>query len=360
MPTILQIIRAMPNLLDLANELVLAIASHIPRSPDKFQLALINHKLYDLIIPELYKHILLDQTSDPASKEGLAQIKPHQCWDAVRLRRLCDILINKPHSRRLLVESLRLELRSDILHESLALSNITQYLPRLKSLYLSSTRSASRNLWAEPSWMSPSMLKHRLRDVKETLESLVIDIDQDIHFRDGTAIGGFRQFHALKHLGIQSHVLLNEHEDHLYYCQSDESEIQGDAPSLVAILPPGLQRLQMSCWTDRDKEYERSWGQVIALLLGSLMEWGLEDVPELQDIIVYYPVKHDGVRDVQKYDELNFKQCVMRRRWQEVAKMLTEMALKEHRNISVKYKQGSEKGSRSWGEAATEPAKVGS
>lgn len=350
----------MPKLLDLANELVFAIATHIPRSTDKFHLLLVNHKLYDLMISELYKHILLGQTEDPSTRGELAQIKPDECWDAVRLRHLSNVLIDKPHSRRPLVQSLCLELKSDTLHESFALSNITHYLPRLKSLCLSSTRSASRNRCQKPSWMSPSVFKHRLRDVRKTLESLVIDIDQDILFRDGTGIGGFGQFHALKHLGIQSHVLLNEHKNHLFYCQSDKSDIKFDETHLIALLPPRLQRLQISCWTDRDEEYERFWGQVIALLLGSLMEWGLEDVPELQDIIVYYPIEHGGVRDVQKDDKLGFKQCVLKERWQEVAKMLMEMALKEHRNISVKFKQGSERGSRSWGETATEPAKIAS
>lgn len=348
----------MPKLLDLANELLLAIASHIPRSTDKFHLVLVNHKLYHLIIPELYKHILLDQTGDPANKGDLTRVEPDECWDTVRLLRLCNVLIDKPHSRRPLVESLCLELESDTLNESFGLSDITLYLPRLKSLCLCSTRSASRNRCQKPSWMSPSIFKHRLRDVRETLESLVIDIDQDIKFRDGTAIGGFGQFHALKHLGIQSHILFNEYQEHLFYCQSAENEIKWDEPQLIALLPPRLQRLQMSCWTDRDEEYERFWGQVIPHLLGSLMECGLEDVPELQDIIVYYPIEHNGVRDVQKGDEPDFKQCIMKEQWQEVAKMLTEMALKQHRNISVKFKQGSPRGSRSWGEAATEPAKT--
>lgn len=348
----------MPKFLDLANELVLAIASHIPRSTDKFHLVLVNHKLYDLIIPELYKHILLDQTEDPSTEGELARIKPVECWDAVRLRHLCNVLIDKPDSRRPLVESLCLELNSDTLHESFALSHITHYLPRLKSLCLSGKRSASRNLWPKPSWLSPRMFKHRLRDVRETLESLVIDIDQDIKFRDGTDIGGFRQFHALKRLGIQSHILLNEDKNHLYYCQSDESAIKCDETPLVALLPPRLQRLRMSCWTDRDEACESSWGQVVALLLGSLMEWGLEDVPELQDIVVYYPVERDGVRDVRRDDGLGFKQCAMEGRWREVAKMLTEMALKEHRDISVEFTQGSERGSRSSGESATEPARI--
>lgn len=350
----------MPKLLDLANELVFAIATHIPRSTDKFHLLLVNHKLYDLMISELYKHILLGQTEDPSTRGELAQIKPDECWDAVRLRHLSNVLINKPHSRTPLVESLCLELKSDTLHESFALSSITHYLPRLKSLCLSSTRSASRNLCQKPSRMSLSVFKHRLQDVRETLESLVIDIDQDALFRDGTGIGGFCQFHALKHLGIQSHILLNEQKNHLYYCQSDKSEIKSDETHLIALLPPRLQRLQISCWTDGDEKYECFWPQVIALLLGSLMEWGLEDVPELQDIIVYYPIEHGGVRDVQKDDLPVFKQWVLKGRWQEVVKMLTEIALKEHRNVSVKFKQGSEKGSRSWGETATQPAKIAS
>lgn len=349
----------MPKLLDLANELILAIASHIPRSADKFNLVRVNHKLYDLIILEFYKHILLDQTEDPSKKGDLTQIIPDKCWDTCRLRRLCRVLNEKPHSRKLLVESLSLELDSNTLYDSFAHSKLMLCLPSLKSLCLSGKRSTSSKGGQKSSPMSPSVIKLRLREVSKTLESLIIDLDQGIQFRDGTGIGGFRGFHSLKHLSIQSHVLLNERKDLLFYSQSEDDEIKFDEASLVAILPPRLQRLQLSCWTDREDDYEPHWDHVIALLLGSLMEWGfLPDVPELQEITVYYPIKHDEVHDVQGNDKPDFKNCVAEERWQEVAKMLTDMALKKHRSISVKFEQGSEEGSRSWGETATEPAEI--
>ena len=361
----------MPNLLDLANELLLAIASHIPRSADKLQLLCVNRRLYGLMIQQLCKHILLDQTRRFPNKGGLTQIDPDECWDTRRLRRLCSVLEKKHPSRELVVESLCLELDSNTLHVSFALSNITLYLPSLKSLCLSSKRSTSSKGGPKPFPLSLAVIKHRLREVSTTLESLIIDIDQDIQFRDGTGIGGLGFFHALKHLSIQSHILLGECGDRLINSQSDDEDITYDETRLAWSLPPGLQKLQVSCWTDGYDEDEHFWGRVIAMLLRYLIEWGLDTVTELRDITVYYPIKHDGAYDVEngfpirledpelEDDKMEFMSHAAEGRWQEAANMLTEMALKEHRNVAVKFEQGSQEGSRSWGETATECAGVG-
>ena len=347
----------MPKFLDLATELILAISSYIPRSNDKFHLLLVNRELYHTIIPQLYKHIHLGQTGSPSNTDGFTRKCEDSCWDTVRLRRLTSILKNDDATHKLDVESLSLELNSDYLLESFGRSNITLFLPGLKTLCLTSKRSARYEWKKELPHVSTTAIRYRLRDVHQTLESLVIDLDQDVHLREGTAVGVFSYFTALKHLSIQSHILLPESQNHLSNMHSDDNVIGDDETILVTSFPKTLQTLQISCWTDREEWFERHWGYVIALLLRKMMN-DLELVPELQDVTVYYPIKHDGERGVDIHDKPGFRRCAAMEQWQAVGNMLTEVALKEHRDISVKFEQGSPEGSRAWGETATEPSEV--
>ena len=306
-----------------------------------------------MIIPGLYQHIHLGQTGNPSNTDSFTRTYADSCWDTVRLRRLTSVLENMHASDRLIVKSLSLELNSDTLFESFALSNITLYLPGLKSLCLSSKRSARQRSGEEPYPLSPSAIRYRLGDVYKTLESLIIDLDQDIQFREGTGSKSFRYFEALKHLSIQSHVLLDEYKDHLENIYPDDNVIGDKETILVSSFPETLQRLQISCWTDRELHFELRWECVIALLLRKMMNH-LEMVPELQNVTVYYPINHDGQRDVDK----DGRPCAAKGQWQAVGDILTEVALKNHRDISVKFEQGSPGGSRAWGETATEPSEV--
>ena len=347
----------MPKLLDLAVELILAITSHLPRSNDKFHLLLVNRELYHMVIPQLYKQIFLGQTEKPSNRDGSTPIYAYAnlCWDTVRLRRLTGVLKNGYATHKLIVESLSLELNSDTLFESFEHSNITLLLPGLKTLCLKSKRSAGYE-WKEAlPPLSPAGIRYRLRDVHETLESLIIDLDQDVLFREGTGVGIFRYFKALKHLSIQSHVLLAESRDHLGNIHSDDNVIGDNETILVTSFPTTLQILQISCWTDRESYFECHWGYVIALLLRKMMN-DLELVPELQYVTVYYPIKLNGEGDVDIDDEPDLRRCAAKGRWQAVGNMLTEVALRKHRDISVKFEQGSPEGSRAWGETATEPS----
>lgn len=69
----------MAKLLDLATELVLITASYIPRSADKFHLALVNRRMQDVITPQLYKHIVLDQKGDPSQRSDTTRIRGGSC-----------------------------------------------------------------------------------------------------------------------------------------------------------------------------------------------------------------------------------------------------------------------------------------
>lgn len=69
---------------------------------------------------------------------------------------------------------------------------------------------AGRKGGLEPSFVSSSGIGQRLRDVSGTLETLIIDIDRDMEFRDHSGIGTLHHFIAMKHLGIQSQILLSE------------------------------------------------------------------------------------------------------------------------------------------------------
>ena len=347
----------MPNLLDLPTELTLAISSHIPRSNDKFHLLLVNRELYHTIIPQLYKYIFLGQTGKPSNRDGFTRKSAESCWDTVRLCRLTSVLEKNHATHKLIVETLSLELNSDTLFESLRLSDIMWYLPGLKSLCLNSKRSA-RQIWdEEPSLLSPDAIRFSLREVHETLESLIIDLDQDLLFRDGTGIGIFRYFKALKHLSIQSHILLPESKDHLGSIHSDDDVIGDNETILVVSFPETLRTLQISCWTDRARYFDGHWGYLFALLLRKMMN-DLDLVPALQDVTVYYPIRDDGERDLDEDDKLDIRRCAAKGQWQAVGNMLTEVALKKHRDISVNFVQGSPEGSRAWGETATEPSKV--
>ena len=84
----------------------------------------------------------------------------------------------------------------------------------------------------------------------------------------------------------------------------------------------------------------------------------LDLVPALKDVTVYYPIKHDGEGDVDKEDKPEFRRCAAQGRWPTVGNILTEVALKKHRDISVRFEQGSPAESRAWGETATEPSEV--
>ena len=348
----------MPQFLDLATELILAITSHLPRSNDKFHLLLVNRQLYHIIIPQLYKHIHLGQTGNTSNTDVFTPAYADSCWDTVRLRRLTSVLENKHATHKLIVESLSLELNSKTLFKSFAQSNITLYLPGLKRLCINSKRPARQKWEQKPYYLSPTKIRHRLRDVHETLESLIIDLDQDLNFRKGTDIGVFSYFKALKHLSIQSHVLLDGSKNHLCNFRRDVNVTSNNnQTTLVTYFPTTLQRLQMSCWTDRASYYEGRSGYVIALLLREMM-YDLDLVPELQDITVYYAIKHDGAGDVGIDDRPDFERCAFKGQWQAVENMLTEAALKERRDISVKFEQGSPESSRAWGEIATEPSEV--
>lgn len=82
-------------------------------------------------------------------------------------------------------------------------------------------------------------------------------------------------------------------------------------------------------------------------------------LPELRDITVYHPINADAAHDVEadstsgrdgqdmKVDWSDFKEYIAEEQWQNVARVLTEMALSEHRDNSVKHQPGSPQGSRS-------------
>ena len=67
-------------------------------------------------------------------------------------------------------------------------------------------------------------------------------------------------------------------------------------PYLASILPPSLQKRQMSCWRDESQDV---WGRVIALRLRSLMKQPPSTLPELRDITVYHPINADAAHDVE-------------------------------------------------------------
>ena len=356
----------MTNFQDLSAELVLAIGSHIPMSVEKRPLTLVNRKLALLINPQLYRHIVLDETGDSSLQGNLEQIFESSCSDSSRLGRLCRELKKRSPSKRPFVESLDLQAESTTLYMPAMFSDVTLYLPSLKSLCLRGKIPAGHIGGRKKSRTMLEQFKivQRLRGVSETLESLIIDIEQDL--RDTKGTGCFTSFKALKHLGIQSHIMIGERDDLLTINDFDDHQFNPNATLLP--LPKRLQKLQLACWTDGYEVEERYWGRVTAILLRNFMKWSLDQWPELQDFTVYYPTKYDvDMEDAatmgQKKqslseDRLVFQQYAAQGQWQKVAGVLTKLG--GERNISVRFVQGSPEGSRAWGETATEPANAAS
>lgn len=240
------------------------------------------------------------------------------------------------------------------------------YLPSLKSFCLSTKRSAEHKFEQN---VSPSEIGRRLRGVSLTLQSLIIDIDQSLNFRDGSGIGSFHDFVALKYLSIQSHILIGDCGDGFYIQGADGRPLGFDLTLLAKTLPLGLQHFQISCWTDGRGDRDTPWTFLIALLLEKLMKAGLDTLSELQSITVYYPASDQGPSD---YGDIALDEAfwmgddkpvciryVYEGLWQELAEEFERMAWRKHRSVSVRYEQGSQIGSRSWGETATESSITG-
>ena len=318
-------------------ELTLAIASLLPRSADKLSLMLVNHQLYHSIKPELYKNIMLDQRGF-ASRTGVSTRTHQEILEGiVRFRELTSVPKDKPHLKPV-VQSLSLELTSDMMLAFL--SSAILDLPGLKHLNLSSKRWYEDKVAEDVLEIFINSVRQGLRDVKATLESLTINVDEDIWLRRGRGIGPMMHLTALKQLSIQSHILLPVRDDHL--CNSEPDENFRNRTILHSFLPPMLQQLCIGGGMDGEEEDEHCWGHVTAVLLEDLVKWDLEKMPELQDITVYYPAHYAGFTMTQE-DASSRSECsryAAKGLWPEVAMRLTELASQAHRNISVRYEQG--------------------
>ncbi len=291
---------------------------------------------------------------DPSTRGDFTRKHGKLFWDTARLHHLTSVLKNPAISHKSLIECLDLELDSDTFHGSFERSDIMRYLPSLKSLCLSSKRPAGESD-PDPYPVSPFVIGKRLWDVRKTLERLAIDIDQDTDFRGGSGIGTLRYFIALKHLSIQSHILLGERGDHLKNSQIENDRVVLDRTMLAGILPPGLQELQINCLTLGEGEYKCDWTQVITILLEDLMKWGLETLPELRDIRVYYLAKDrssyfndDDTMEVERDLKSKCKMYAFKGLWAEVERVLMEIATTRtpKRSVAVRYEQGTENGPR--------------
>lgn len=355
----------MAKFLDLATELMLAIASFVPRSSDRLSLALVNHEMYKKVIPILYKRIMLGQSRDQSDRDDLSWIRGDSCWDTIRLLSLSSALKTDTPSPKSVVESLDLELNSNTLPKSFECSDITLYLPRLKSFCLASKRFVGDKSERGVPDLSPSKIGRRLHGVRSTLQSLIIDIDQSPDRRDGSRIGSLRHFIALKHLGIQSHILIGECGDGVPVRRDGGRPLGFDWMMLIKILPEGLQKLQISCWVDGQENRVTIWSYFVVFLLEKLLKAGLDTLPALQHVTVYYPARDHAHAKYETISEETLRTgndksaCLGYVRaglWQELAEAFRRMALEKHRSVSILYEQGSQIGSRAWGETATESA----
>ena len=272
-------------------------------------------------------NIMLDQGGDASRRRVSIRILEEVRWNVSRLRELTKVPKDMPPQKSV-VRSLSLELDLRIMHEFLAGAILD--LPGLKRLHLSSKRLARKKRARIVLWSSIRFIRIGLQKIKNSLESLETDIDEDIKFRSGGGIGPLIRMTALQQLSVQSHILLNECADHL----------KVGRPTLCSFLPPNLQELRIAGGMDGDKRKERCLAHVTAVLLEDLMEFQLDTLPELRNIIVYYPAHYEGFTLTENCKS-ECSKYVAKGLWQEVAMRLMELASQEHRNISVRYEQGS-------------------
>ena len=327
----------------LPTELIVMIASHVHRSADKLALMLVNHQLYDITKPGLYTNIMLDQGGNASRRGESTRTLEEVYGDVLRLRDLTKVpmgLNSVPKdtpTQKLVVQSLSLELDSHIMHVFLAGAILD--LPGLKYLHLSSKKLAGNKRAQEVLGSSIYYIGTGLQKVKDSLESLTVDIDEDIKFRSGGGIGPLIRMTALKRLSVQSHILLHERDDHLCNNETEYFGIKLGRTILCSFLPPNLQELGIAGGMDEEEGNGRCWAHVTAVLLEDLMEFQLKYVPELQNIIVYYPAQYQGFT-VMEDCKSECSKYAAKGMWQEVATRLMEMATQERRNISVRYEQG--------------------
>lgn len=227
----------MARFTDLSNELILAIRSHLRKPADILALALSDRRCSTMIMPLLYETVALHQEDflsiDQRYSDLKVQAKIFQLLRTHRIR----------HIRTLNVCA---SLGYDLSFPAKQL-NVFRLLPHLKSL-TSLQLCILKNIngmCVFPIWL----LSKALRSTSGTLRGLVLCIEDREDF--GLPIGDLRNLTSLRHLCIQSSVLLGRppYETEIASAKDKGEELKR-RPMVSELLPASLESLEVHCCRD--------------------------------------------------------------------------------------------------------------
>lgn len=214
----------MVSLLELPNELIIAIGSHLRKPSDLLHFILVNRRAHRELTHLLYQTINLDYRDTDALSSTCHGDSFRYPFIPINL--LSNRLKIKPQlgSNTRTLDIVLVE------HTSRQQYGLTllPYLPRLQHLSLSIRKVDDLPMTRT---LSPSTLADSLNSVSGTLETLRLHADHNPAECDGSRIGSLRHYTLLERLTIQSHILLGEDMNSLSH--------------LNAILPPALQGLRV-------------------------------------------------------------------------------------------------------------------
>ena len=227
----------MARFMDLPNELLIAMASFIRKPADVLQLCIADRRCYDLILPLLYKDIVLHHLDYPTGRQRSL---------SSNVNSLCGLL-ERQHNRGRSGNSngpdlgarcrslniIMYHTRRSPVHSVIELFT---YLPFLRNLSLIISRRQIS--WPE-SQFPFGIFSQELHRLGDTLENLTLYIAHPWDFCGKDGIGSLHGFKAMKQLRIQSAMLVG------WGIGWPDKENPG--PSLSRILPPMLEDLTIHC-----------------------------------------------------------------------------------------------------------------
>lgn len=214
----------MVSLLELPNELVIAIGSHFRKPSDLLHFILVNQRAHRELTHLLYQNFDLDYRDTDALSSTCHGDSFRYPFSPINL--LKDRLKIKPQlgSNTRTLDIVLVDYTSCQQYGLILLP----YLPRLQHLSLSIRKVDDL---CKIQILSPSTLADSLNIVSGTLKTLRLHADHDPADCDGSRIGSLRHYTLLESLTIQNHILLGEDMNSLSH--------------LNAILPPALQGLRV-------------------------------------------------------------------------------------------------------------------
>ncbi len=158
----------MAKLMDLSNELILKIGTHIGKTPDKVHLIKVNRRTKCLLIPILYEHLILKHT-DYLPNGGRNK------YDTItsRITMLRQTLARDDRHLGMAIKYMDIHIQMFSGNPNASLVGFFQLTPCSKHLTLVTTITGEQDHYDK---LRVSELGQMLRNVTDTLETLVLSI----------------------------------------------------------------------------------------------------------------------------------------------------------------------------------------